>query len=210
MKISIFYLRRPSDSDIAACPILQKMFKGDYDQLDLCMYGYTDDMQLADIFENVRDSSIIIRRDKKISRRDFNEMNEDYNVRRLRIAQHDNDKCTLSYKFDINIKSFLVITEYELDYINDDLFCLVEEELCNNCYTPYYIFKDEYMISLDTILYSLFYEICYGDTSQSDMCDYDFSYGITPMGKRGIGYGMDYIFSFISLFKPLLNKDEFK
>lgn len=219
LKVTFFYLILPPNPEEIDdyysdegffCPIIDDIINNDHWISDKSnyLYAYTDDKNIADIFEELHDPSMFIRIDKKISKEDYENLLKA--ISDLRIVQYNIRTFEYKHRFDKKFKEFLIATELEIKCVDDEFYSWIEEEIMSLTDIPYKQFKEKYIYALDGLLYCLFYTIYNVSSDDADVSSYDFSYGYTPEGHSGIRYMSDIISMYISLFRPLLRKNEFK
>lgn len=220
MKVSFFYLKLSSNPEMndnyytgdgEYCPIIDMIEyvnkEYGFHDTDIYLYGFTEDKILADIFEQLHDPNIIIRVDKKISKSEFNTLISESSD--LRISQYSTVSLSSSYKFDNKVKEYIVATELEISCIEDEFTSSVDEDIMEITCVPYEQFKSKYIHALDVILYCTYNKMYSSDSDDSDQYSYNFSYGCTAEGLRGIRTRVNMLNLYVLLFKPILRKEEF-
>jgi len=219
MKVSFFYLKltdNPDENeeyytdDGLYCPILDTITnssKSISNGLSVYLYGFTNDKKIADIFEKLHEPSIIFRVDKKMSSSEFilmaNEMPD------FRISQYDTVYSKYNYSFDDICTRFIVATDMEIACVEDEFVSYIDDDIMEFTIYPYSQFKDRYIWALDALLYCTYYMMFNSSDDDSYIIQNDLSYGYTAEGHHNINIRSDTMSMYISLFKPLLRKDEF-
>lgn len=160
------------------------------------LYAYTNKAEIAKDFEYIHDMSVFTKITRKMDNSEFKAFSD--TMKHANLEYYEVEGYAPDKAFHI------LMTQLEMSLI-EPLITDIEILLSDNAQYPYTIFKDKYVMALDLLLYTLYYQL---NGPDSMYYDYNWSYGCTPEGaaKDSVKLEMNYTKLFLEIFSPILKK----
>lgn len=221
MKVWLFYLSLPEfmpdydrcDIDVFSSmsqKILKTLVYNKYTGRYTGLYAYTNDKDLAKMFEEMHDMDLFVKIKDDMSKSAYEKIKyacvgsdgyRDYESLELEWSENFVDSGTKE-------KISFPLTGMESSLISDEGYSSVEEDLMTFSYVDYSCFKTKYIKALDTLLYCLMHKCNYGDDEEIEYSNDSWAYGISPEGEiRGGSYNMNHFNLYRKLYRLILRKE---